>query len=246
MAAVAVSPRVGRPRKYFAEPGQRFGRLVALRETRIVTPGNPWGLWAAVCQCDCGEQVTVRLQFLFSGTTASCGCSRDEYRRSPEHLALLTRNGSSPENLARLAEYGRSPEHRERLARRNRSPENLARLAESARTPEARERSRRLLTELRQTPEIRARLAEISRNRSPEYLARLAEISRTPEARERARRLLRQWWSVPRMGSDHEPVSAPDTEMWCPVCGEQVASERAFDRHYRKHHRGGPRATRTA
>jgi hypothetical protein len=31
-------------------------------------------------------------------------------------------------------------------------------------------------------------------------------------------------------------LDAPDTEMWCGVCGQPAKNERAFDRHYRKAH----------
>jgi hypothetical protein len=65
----------------------------------------------------------------------------------------------------------------------------------------------------------------------------MAELSRTPEARERQSQWMRSFWSVPRAGALHEPIDAPDTPMWCPVCGEPVAGESAFDRHYRKQHR---------
>ena len=40
-----------------------------------------------------------------------------------------------------------------------------------------------------------------------------------------------------RTGSRQEAVTAPDTPMSCPTCGAEVASEAAFDRHYRKTHR---------
>ncbi len=56
--------------------GQRFGRLVATEKTRI-------GIVAAfVCQCDCGQQVTVRSQSLRKGETTSCGCARAERMRA--------------------------------------------------------------------------------------------------------------------------------------------------------------------
>ncbi|WP_310625772.1 hypothetical protein [Limnohabitans sp.] len=55
--------------------GQRFGRLVATKKTRI-------GIVAAfVCRCDCGKQVTVRSQSLRKGETTSCGCARADAMR---------------------------------------------------------------------------------------------------------------------------------------------------------------------
>jgi hypothetical protein len=67
----------------------------------------------------------------------------------------------------------------------------------------------------------------------PEGRERLAELGRSPERLA----LLAEWSRAPRVGSRNEKIDAPDTPMWCPVCGEPVASERAFDRHYRTEHR---------
>lgn len=82
----------GSLRKYFAEPGQRFGRLIVIRETRIQRGGR-W-LWAAECVCDCGSRTTVLLTDLHRGQrprqpgqrlmgTRSCGCLQREASRSP-------------------------------------------------------------------------------------------------------------------------------------------------------------------
>ena len=53
--------------------GQRFGRLVVLYEDpiRAKAGGVQW-----VCQCDCGNKVTVRSSCLLQGYTKSCGCLR--------------------------------------------------------------------------------------------------------------------------------------------------------------------------
>ena len=65
--------------------GQRFGRLVVLREssTPYISPkGKPARRW--VCRCDCGKEITVLQNALTSKThpTLSCGCSRSETIRS--------------------------------------------------------------------------------------------------------------------------------------------------------------------
>lgn len=65
--------------------GQRFGRLVALREssTPYISPkGKPARRW--VCRCDCGKEITVLQNALTSKThpTLSCGCSRSDTMRS--------------------------------------------------------------------------------------------------------------------------------------------------------------------
>ena len=55
--------------------GQRFGRLVAIKENgRDEQHGNV--LW--LCQCDCGNTVTVRIDRLTTGNTKSCGCLHKE------------------------------------------------------------------------------------------------------------------------------------------------------------------------
>lgn len=48
--------------------GTRYGRLLALEETRV---GHNRAL---VCQCDCGRQKTVWLSHLKCGRVKSCGC----------------------------------------------------------------------------------------------------------------------------------------------------------------------------
>lgn len=54
--------------------GQRFGKLVVLRENGFVTgsDGKRRRLWE--CQCDCGNICNVQHQYLAFGDTNSCGC----------------------------------------------------------------------------------------------------------------------------------------------------------------------------
>lgn len=52
--------------------GLRFGRLIALEETRV---GHNRAL---VCQCDCGKRKTIRLSHLKAGRIKSCGCLQRE------------------------------------------------------------------------------------------------------------------------------------------------------------------------
>lgn len=54
--------------------GKRFGRLVALYVSVEQKDSNRW--W--VCQCDCGNKVTVRSVCLLRGDTTSCGCYQKE------------------------------------------------------------------------------------------------------------------------------------------------------------------------
>lgn len=60
--------------------GQRFGRLVAIREvkqteTDILFSGTN-AYW--LCQCDCGNETIVPSCHLRTGQTRSCGCYRRE------------------------------------------------------------------------------------------------------------------------------------------------------------------------
>mgnify|MGYP000969605747 CR=1 FL=1 len=54
--------------------GQRFGRLVVVRESN--TRKNRAVMWE--CICDCGNELIVRGDSLRSGNTKSCGCVRQE------------------------------------------------------------------------------------------------------------------------------------------------------------------------
>lgn len=54
--------------------GQRFGRLVAIRQDGRDKYGRV--MW--LCQCDCGSAKTIRSRDLTSGRTQSCGCLNKE------------------------------------------------------------------------------------------------------------------------------------------------------------------------
>lgn len=54
--------------------GKRFGKLVAIEP---VGKADSHGvLW--LCKCDCGNEKAVRMQYLKTGGTTSCGCYRSE------------------------------------------------------------------------------------------------------------------------------------------------------------------------
>lgn len=70
--------------------GQRFGRLVVIRERKRPASGDRAARW--LCLCDCGKTYTVRGVSLRSGHTKSCGCikrthgeSHGAKARSPEY-----------------------------------------------------------------------------------------------------------------------------------------------------------------
>lgn len=58
--------------------GQRFGRLLILRQVgwHLKPSGKRSSVWE--CQCDCGKVINVRKPYLTSGDTKSCGCLRSE------------------------------------------------------------------------------------------------------------------------------------------------------------------------
>ncbi len=63
------------PKAINVVPGQRYGRLVVVREgDRKFFPSRPTGARTFWCQCDCGGEANVLLCALVSGSTASCGC----------------------------------------------------------------------------------------------------------------------------------------------------------------------------
>lgn len=59
--------------------GQRFGRLTIIGMDK---PGN-LGEFRVICRCDCGNQISTRLNSLRRGHTASCGCYHRE--RASKH-----------------------------------------------------------------------------------------------------------------------------------------------------------------
>lgn len=61
--------------------GQRFGRLIALRETEpgISRSGVSIPRW--LCRCDCGRELVVRKNNLTGRITRSCGCLRSKKAR---------------------------------------------------------------------------------------------------------------------------------------------------------------------
>ena len=58
--------------------GKKFGRLTAIERTGEKKGTNV--VW--LCRCDCGRDIKVVSSSLLSGNTQSCGCLRDEVKRS--------------------------------------------------------------------------------------------------------------------------------------------------------------------
>lgn len=63
--------------------GQRFGKLVVLREGNRLLDGSVGTSHKArwICRCDCGNETIVLTDNLQAGNTRSCGCYGAEMRR---------------------------------------------------------------------------------------------------------------------------------------------------------------------
>jgi hypothetical protein len=58
------------------KPGDSFSRLTIIKEVE----GKYWGKYKHrqfLCKCECGNERIVRLEYLRSGHTTSCGCLRE-------------------------------------------------------------------------------------------------------------------------------------------------------------------------
>jgi len=73
--------------------GQRFGRLLVLK--RDTSNLGKWSFW--LCQCDCGNIVSVKGDRLKRGLTSSCGCFRKE-----SFTKMLTKHGMSNTKIYRV------------------------------------------------------------------------------------------------------------------------------------------------
>lgn len=65
--------------------GLRFGRLIALEETRVGRER------AMVCRCDCGKLKTVRLSHLKAGRIKNCGCLMRETIETHKRRTMAAR-----------------------------------------------------------------------------------------------------------------------------------------------------------
>ena len=87
-------PKEERPKRVLKNyTGQRFGKLLVLRESPKEHPG-PQRHWE--CRCDCGMLTYVRTNSLTSGHTKSCGCERRNVVSSfPSAPSITTEMGHS-------------------------------------------------------------------------------------------------------------------------------------------------------
>lgn len=57
------------PKKSVVSAGQRFGRLTAIKSLPPLSGKTIWHF-----RCDCGKNISARLNHVCSGSTTSCGC----------------------------------------------------------------------------------------------------------------------------------------------------------------------------
>lgn len=63
------------PERLDIEKGERYGRLTIMEEKPPIKP-NGYKKRMFLCKCECGSETIVRLEYLRSGHTKSCGCLR--------------------------------------------------------------------------------------------------------------------------------------------------------------------------
>ncbi|WP_412989739.1 AP2 domain-containing protein [Pediococcus siamensis] len=96
--------------------GKKFGRLLVLQRAGS-NPANGNAKW--LCQCDCGNRVTVDGYALRSGQTRSCGCLKREISQlSSKKNPAFQKNVGNAKNLT--DENGVSYTSRD-LTKRNKS-----------------------------------------------------------------------------------------------------------------------------
>jgi hypothetical protein len=101
--------------------GEKYGKLAVIAEVpKIGADGRRYR--AALCRCQCGNEVTPRISSLRSGTTRSCGCARGQPKYEQKQcpvcgtLAMIRRDRQSCSRecgyqLARAARQAAHPSY---------------------------------------------------------------------------------------------------------------------------------------
>ncbi len=82
--------------------GVRYGRLTVITESHKVLSGSLYRR-RFICQCDCGNRVTVFLHNLREGATRSCGCLVGDRRR--ERARNVKNTESEARNKVELEQF---------------------------------------------------------------------------------------------------------------------------------------------
>ena len=74
--------------------GQKFARLLVIKESKphISSGGNKYRAW--LCECDCGKVTKVKQSRITSGHTKSCGCLQKE-KAQINGKSTITHNSSN-------------------------------------------------------------------------------------------------------------------------------------------------------
>jgi hypothetical protein len=84
MSALDLTFRIVR---HVVTRGERYGKLAVIREVQKAgEDGRRYR--AALCRCDCGQQVIPRITSLKAGDAQSCGCSRGPSRYEQKHCPV--------------------------------------------------------------------------------------------------------------------------------------------------------------
>ncbi|MDQ0414571.1 hypothetical protein [Mesobacillus stamsii] len=78
---------------------ERYGSLVAIKEVTQIGTKRRY-----LCQCDCGNTITARMESLRSGNTKSCGCIK------PENVSKANLNDLTGKRFGKLTVIKRSQE----------------------------------------------------------------------------------------------------------------------------------------
>lgn len=81
--------------------GKRFGRLVAIKETKK-RDSRGYVVW--LCKCDCGKEKTARSSHLLNKGIKSCGCLRKDVGKANIHYAIANvfKHGRSETRLHQI------------------------------------------------------------------------------------------------------------------------------------------------
>jgi len=91
----------GAPRRIQLNKGDRFGKLVVIKEAEKYSLPCGTSQRRFLCKCDCGNKSEVFLSLLRSGTTQSCGCAgKHGHSRTPEYDAwdAMVQRCTNPKN----------------------------------------------------------------------------------------------------------------------------------------------------
>src|ERR1700726_591569 len=96
-------------KKHVIEPGTKFNRLTAIKETRKNDQGYWW-----LCRCDCGNEKETTATCLIIGNTKSCGCLRSEIskKRMSTHGLSKSREYESWLHMIKRCENQNDPSYK--------------------------------------------------------------------------------------------------------------------------------------